>query len=68
MTDYGTIKIPEPAYDHHNERRKEMGKTWEQYINGEAPSVEVDEREIANAVTSDLLASLPSKVADELRR
>jgi len=26
----------------------------------------VDEQEIANAVTSDLLASLPSKVADEM--
>lgn len=29
----GTIKLPEPAYDHHNERRKELGLTWEQYLN-----------------------------------
>lgn len=32
----------------------------------DCPDVEVDEQAIANAVTSDLLASLPSKVADEM--
>lgn len=37
MTDYGTIKIPEPAYEEHNEKRQELGLTWEQYINKRAP-------------------------------
>ena len=37
MTDYGTIKLPRKEYERHNERRKEMGLTWEAYINGEAP-------------------------------
>jgi len=37
MTDYGTIKIPQPAYEHHNERRQDLGLTWEQYINGQEP-------------------------------
>lgn len=33
MTEYGTIRIPKPAYEHHNEIRKEIGLTWEQYLN-----------------------------------
>jgi len=37
MTEYGTIKIPQPAYEHHNERRQDLGLTWEQYINGQEP-------------------------------
>jgi len=37
MTDYGTIKIPQSAYEHHNERRQDLGLTWEQYINGQEP-------------------------------
>ena len=39
MTDYGTIKLPREAYETHNERRQEMGLTWEDYINGQAPEV-----------------------------
>lgn len=35
--DKGTIRIPRPAFEHHNERRKELGQTWEQYIDGQAP-------------------------------
>jgi len=38
MTDYGTIKIPQSAYEHHNERRQDLGLTWEQYINGQEPN------------------------------
>ena len=30
--DRSTIKLPEPAYEHHNERRKELGLTWEEYM------------------------------------
>lgn len=40
MTEYGTIRIPKPEYDRHNERRKEMGLTWAEYIDGEAPEIE----------------------------
>lgn len=35
MTEYGTIKVPKPAYEHHNEIRKELDLTWEQYLNQE---------------------------------
>jgi hypothetical protein len=37
MTDYGTIKLPREDYERHNERRKDLGVTWAEYINGEAP-------------------------------
>lgn len=50
--DYGTIKIPRPAYEHHNERRKELGLTWEQYLNQESVSITdpVDYAEIERRV------------------
>lgn len=36
----GTIKLPEDAYERHNERRQEMGLTWAAYIDGQAPDLE----------------------------
>ncbi len=30
----GTIKLPESEYEKHNERRKELGLTWAEYIDG----------------------------------
>jgi len=42
MTDYGTIKIDRSEYEQHNERRKDMGLTWSEYINGESPDVSND--------------------------
>jgi len=38
MTDYGTIKLPREEYERHNERRKELGLTWAEYVDGEAPT------------------------------
>lgn len=35
-----TIKLPEAEYEKHNERRKEMGLTWSEYIDGQAPELE----------------------------
>jgi len=40
MTDYGTIKIPQEAYNKHNEHRKELRMTWEEYIGSEAPDTD----------------------------
>jgi hypothetical protein len=58
MGNYGTIKIPEPAYEYHNERRQEMGVTWEQYINDNAP-----ERDVGPVT---LEASEYARIADEV--
>jgi len=33
------IKLPADEYDKHNERRKEMGLTWPEYIDGQAPKL-----------------------------
>lgn len=68
MSDKGTIRIPRDKFDHHNQRRKELGLTWAEYIDGEAPDVPegMDVEEVAAAVVADLRASLPSDVADEV--
>jgi len=42
MTDYGTIKLPRDEYERHNERRKENGQTWAEYVDGEAPDGATD--------------------------
>ncbi len=50
MTNYGTIKIPQDDYERHNDRRKDFGLTWAEYIDGQAPDtpdgVDVDYAEI----------------------
>jgi hypothetical protein len=54
MTDYGTIKIPRDDYARHNDRRQDLGLSWAEYIDGEAPDVrnsaEVNPDEIAKRV------------------
>lgn len=37
MPNNKTIKIPAEDWNRHNERRQEMGLTWNEYIDGEAP-------------------------------
>jgi len=41
-----TIKLPEDEYERHNEQRKEMGLSWAEYIDGQAPDVEATIREV----------------------
>lgn len=36
----GTIKLPEEDYERHNEKRKEMGLSWAEYIDGQSPDLE----------------------------
>ena len=40
MTDKGTIKIPREDFERHNERRKDLGLEWREYIDGQAPEIE----------------------------
>lgn len=35
-----TLKLPEGEYERHNEQRQEMGLTWAEYIDGQAPDLE----------------------------
>jgi len=40
MTDNrANIKIAREAYERHNDRRQDLGLTWEEYINGQAPDL-----------------------------
>lgn len=40
-----TLKLPEEDYERHNERRKEMGLSWAEYVDGQAPDIEETVRE-----------------------
>ena len=40
MTDYGTIKVPREEYERHNDQRKDLGLTWAEYIDGQAPDAQ----------------------------
>lgn len=35
-----TLKLPESEYERHNGQRKEMGLSWAEYIDGQAPDLE----------------------------
>lgn len=35
----GTIKLQEDDYERHNERRKDLGLSWAEYIDGQAPDL-----------------------------
>jgi len=35
----GTIKLPEAKYEEHNERRKDLGLSWAEYVDGQAPDL-----------------------------
>jgi len=35
-----TIKLPEEEGERHNKRRKEMGLSWSEYIDGQSPDLE----------------------------
>lgn len=67
MSGYGTIKIPEPAYEHHNERRQDLGLTWEQYINNQAPEKQ-DMEELTQEIKKlqELVEQAPKRTAEEL--
>lgn len=43
MSNKGTIRIPRPTFDKHNQRRQDLGLTWEEYIDGQAPESPGDE-------------------------
>lgn len=77
MTEYGTIKIPIDEYEEHNARRKSLGQTWAEYIDGEAadPMTVGDAMGIADAVIEELEADTGpvkleateyNKIADEI--
>jgi hypothetical protein len=40
MSDRANIKVSREAYERHNEQRKQMGLTWEEYLDGQSPNIE----------------------------
>ena len=57
-----TLKLPEDEYEYHNERRKEHGLTWAEYVNGEAPDLGIDYDRIREIVRDEVR----SEVSDQL--
>jgi len=43
------IKLPADEYDKHNERRKQLGQTWSEYIDGQTPDIMTMLREAVRA-------------------
>jgi len=41
-----TIKIPEEDGERHNERRKKLGLSWVEYIDGQSPDLEAMMRRV----------------------
>jgi len=46
----GTIKLPQEQYEKHNERRKSLGQTWSEYIDGQSPALKEPINEFENGV------------------
>lgn len=51
----GTIKLPEDQYEKHNERRKNMGLSWSEYIDGQAPDLAEEIRPVVTEAVQDAL-------------
>lgn len=53
-SDYGTIKIPREDFEEHNARRQDMGQTWAEYLDGQAPDPNVNAGDVATEITAQL--------------
>jgi hypothetical protein len=51
--DRANIKVGREFYEKHNERRKELGLTWEKYIAGESPEIEDTIRRVTREELED---------------
>jgi hypothetical protein len=51
----GTIKLPEEQYQKHNERRKELGLSWAEYIDGQAPDLADEIRPVVKDAVREAL-------------
>lgn len=71
----GTIRPSLDVYERHNQRRKDRGMGWDEYLDAEAPelpgvgveNVEVDEEALADAIVRSFdYSQVATLVADEL--
>lgn len=52
--DWGTIKVPREDFEEHNDRRKDMGLTWAEYLDGQAPDPGIDTDELTMSIVAEL--------------
>ena len=60
MVDYSNIRIPEDDFERHNERRKDMGLTWLEYVDGAAPRMQIDEDRLREIVREEAREAIES--------
>lgn len=53
MSKRKTLKLPKEEYEKHNERRKQMGLTWVEYIDGQSPELEETIRRVVREELSN---------------
>lgn len=53
MSERKNIKLAADDYERHNARRKEMGLTWAEYIDGQAPDLEETIRRVIREELGD---------------
>lgn len=58
-----TLKLPEDEYERHNERRKELGLSWAEYIDGQAPEYSVDYDHIREIVRDEVRSEVSEQLA-----
>jgi len=76
MTEYKTLRVPEPDYEQAKTSKKDS-ETWGEFLqrcSNNPPEIkefveasESNESEIARMVVADLKSELPSAIAEELR-
>lgn len=67
MSDRKTLKLPTEDYERHNERRQELGLTWAEYIDGQAPDLKDEIREVIHEELGHLMANASrGEIAEKL--
>ena len=61
------IKVTEEFYREHKPRKDELGLTWEEYIEGQAPELEQLLRDVVRDEVQNVTADLPEQTVELLR-
>jgi hypothetical protein len=67
-SDKGTIRIERETFEEHNERRKDLGLKWKEYIDGETPDAVIGEDLAAKLDAIEDAATTTEEQVQELKR
>lgn len=66
QSDWRTIRIPASDFERHNRNRKNLGVTWAEYIDGEAPEYTYT-RSVETVSRDELREIVRQEIRDALR-